>query len=275
MKQHVARILGFKINLLSYFSSKLACRFAIYLFSKPLKGRLKDDEREYLDFAYKEEVTRQGISIMTYRWLGKKETVLLVHGWESNAYRWKTLIELLKKENYQIVAIDAPAHGNSGGRTFNAIIYSELVYEVAHKFNVNIIVGHSVGGMSTIFSQYNRELDTLQKLVLLGAPSNVADILDRYAKMMGYNDRVIDAINQYTKKHYNHLPSYYNASSFCKTIKAQGLVIHDKEDNIIPFNDALDYEKNYSNAKLIQTNGLGHKLRSEDVNKYIIDFINA
>jgi len=275
MKQHIAKILGFIINLSSFFSNKFACRSAVYLFSKPLKGRHKNDELEYLDFAFKEEVTRQGLSVMTYRWLGKKDTVLLVHGWESNAYRWKTLIEELKNHHYNIIAFDAPAHGSSEGKTFNAILYSEFIYEVAKKFNASIIIGHSVGGMSTIFSQHNRELNSLKKMVLLGAPSNVADMFSRYVKMMGYNRKIEYALNQYVLNQYNHLPSYYNASEFCRSMKASGLIIHDTEDNIIPFSDALDYEKHYTNSTLISTKGLNHKLRSKEVNNYILNFINA
>ena len=55
---------------------------------------------------------------MTYRWLGKKETILLAHGWESNSFRWKDLIVKLDTAlDYNVIALDAPAHGRSSGES--------------------------------------------------------------------------------------------------------------------------------------------------------------
>ena len=64
---------------------------------------------------------------MTYYWEGNNKTILLAHGWESNSFRWKNLITELQRYGYSIVALDAPAHGDSGSKMFNAILYSEFI----------------------------------------------------------------------------------------------------------------------------------------------------
>ena len=228
----------------------------------------------FLNTAIKEELRYQDISIMTYHWVGKKETILLVHGWESNTSRWKKLVEILKNLDYNIIALDAPAHGNSGGALFNAVLYSECIHVVAKKINPSIIIGHSVGGIAAVISQHKYNLPSVKKLVLLGAPSNFTGIFDRYKDMMRYNKKVSDGIDQFIFNRFGNLLSYYHVSNFSENMHPRALVIHDKEDRIIPYNDALDYQENYKNAILISTTGMGHGLKSNEINDYILDFIN-
>jgi pimeloyl-ACP methyl ester carboxylesterase len=275
MKQLVVKTIGGFINTISLFSSKRASKMALQLFSKPRRIKLKETEKDFLMTAFIEDINYEHLNIMTYRWLGKKETILLAHGWESNSFRWKPLIEQLKKLDYNIVALDAPAHGRTSGKLFNAILYSECINVVAQKFNANIIIGHSVGGMATAFCKNKYDLPSVNKLILLGAPSNFVGVFSRYVDMMGYNQRVSQAMNELVRDRFNEEPEHFNAARFLENMTAEGLLIHDKNDRIIPYSDAEDFKHYYKNATLISTEGFGHGLRHEDVNNHIIDFVNA
>ena len=270
----IPKIVGFLINIISLFSSRLAALIALKLFSTPKKGHIKKSEVDFLDSAFREEIKYDNLSIMTYRWLGKKDTIILAHGWESNSFRWKQLIETLKPFDYNIIALDAPAHGSSGGNNFNALLYAECIHVVAKKFNANIIIGHSVGGMAAVFFQHKYQLTSINKLILLGAPSNFTGVFKRYTKMMGYHNRVINQMNQLVLERYNQLPEYFSAAKFSEQFTIDGLLIHDIKDRIIPHNDAEDFKTLYKNAKLISTEGLGHSLASETVNDHILAFIS-
>lgn len=274
MKQLIAKSIGSSINLVSYFSPRTAGILAIKLFSSPRKIKLKEQEKDFLDTAFKEEINYDNISISTYRWLGKKETILLAHGWESNSFRWKVLIEQFTALDYNVIALDAPAHGNSSGKLFNAILYSECINVVAQKFKANIIIGHSVGGMATAFSHSKYQLSSVNKLVFLGAPSNFVGVFARYINMMGYNTRLSKAMNELILERFNQKPEHFNAARFLKDTEIDGLIIHDELDKVIPFNDAEDFKDFFKKAKLIATQGFGHGLKSEEVNNYILDFIN-
>ncbi|WP_452228734.1 MULTISPECIES: alpha/beta hydrolase [unclassified Lacinutrix] len=269
----ISKTIGFIINLISFISPKLAGNLALSLFSKPLKGKIQEKDFDFLDTAFKEELQYEGFNIMTYRWLGKNKTILLVHGWESNAARWKPLIESLKKLNYNVIALDAPAHGRSGSKRFNAILYSEFINIVSKKFNPDIIIGHSVGGMATVFYQHKYQNAELEKLVLLGAPSNFTGVFNRYVKMMGYNKRVHKKIGEIVLETYGHVPEYFSAADFTKEITTSALLIHDERDRIIPYQDAEHFVQNYANAKLITTQGFGHSLNNETITEYINNYI--
>lgn len=274
MKSYLPKIIGFFVNFISVFSSKYAAHLAVKLFSSPFKGKTKPHEITFLNQAIQEDVFYNTTKIKTYHWQGNKETVLLAHGWESNSYRWKDLISHLKKANYTIIALDAPAHGNTSGKLFNAIIYAKCINAVAIKFKASIIIGHSVGGMATVFSQYNNPLEHIKKIVLLGAPSNFVGVFSRYSKLMGYNSRVTKAIDLYILRYFKYLPVYFSASQFSKNFKAKGLIIHDKKDKIIPFQDGLDFKENYKNSTFIATKGFGHGLKSETIYNHILQFLN-
>lgn len=274
MKLLLAKIIGFFINLIAYISPNYAARLAINLFSTPKKGKLTEEALDFLDTAFQEEVNCNNQCIMTYRWLGEKQTILLAHGWESNSFRWKNLILTLKSQGYNVVALDAPAHGKSQGKTFNAIDYAECIHAVIKKFKPHTVIAHSVGGMATILCQYKYQLNYLKNIVLLGAPSNFKDIFTRYTDMMSYNKSLIESINNFVLQEFGHLPEYYDTAKFSSEIDLNGLIIHDEKDAIIPFKDALDYKANLVNSNLIVTQNLNHGLKSEEVNTHILEFIS-
>jgi len=270
----VPKTVGALLNASSLFSSKYAAAKALSLFATPRKGDINEKQASFLNSAKKEQLSYLDYSIMTYRWKGKNKTVLLSHGWESNTSRWKGLIELLKAQNYNIIALDAPAHGDSESKKFNAVLYSKFINVVCKQFNPEIIIGHSVGGMASVFYQNKYQLKSLNKLVLLGAPSEFETILKNYTDMLSYNSKVVKSLEKLVEDTFGAKPSSFSAAKYCKTIKVEGLIIHDKKDKIIPFSDAKLIHESFKNSKLIATTGFGHSLNHKEVYSHIVEFIN-
>jgi len=273
MANPIVKIIGTSLNAISYVAPKYASAKALYLFSTPRQGRVLENQRAFLDSAEKIQLKYKDLNISTYQWKGSAKTILLAHGWESNTYRWKMLINKLKTLHYNIVSLDAPAHGASSGKQFNAILYSECINVAAQHYKPQIIIGHSVGGMSTGFYQHTYQNKDLEKLVLLGAPSEFKGVFKRYVEMMGYNKRIENGLNNLVVKRFNKQPSHFSLANFAKNIETQTLVIHDVEDRIIPFSDAEMIVKNHKNVNFISTKGYGHGLKNEVVNNHILEFI--
>lgn len=82
--------------------------------------------------------------------LGKKPTLLALHGWLDNAASFNLLAEELK--DYPLLAIDLPGHGYSehipGGDIYTINHYLQAVLELIDQLHHQrvILLGHSLGG---------------------------------------------------------------------------------------------------------------------------------
>ena len=275
MKSLLPKLIGALVNFIGIFNTAYASKLALNLFSKPRNGQLTPYANSFLDTATaKSTLYYNKLPIQTYHWEGSKETVLFAHGWESNSGRWRHKIKKLHNAGYNIIALDGPAHGGSGSDTFNAILYSEFINVVSEKFKPTSFVGHSVGGMALVFFLHKKPYKHAKKIVLLGAPSAFTGIMKRYRELMGYSQTIFKGINKQIELKFGHPPSYFSTADFVKTIACEGLIVHDKNDPVIPYQDALDIEKQFKNAKLISTEGLGHSLKGDFVSDEFIKFLS-
>ena len=145
---------------------------------------------------------------------------------------------------------------------------------MSQKFKPTLFLGHSVGAMAVvIFLQKQTYRDT-KKIVLLGAPSAFTGIMERYSSMMGYSKTIDRGIDRHVQEKFGHPCSYFSTANFVSAIDSEGLIIHDKKDPIIPYQDALDIDAQFKNAELISTEGLGHSLKGEFVSGEIIKFLS-
>ena len=273
MEKYIIKLVGSYLNVLSFVSADYAANKALHLFSTPRKGKLNSKNEKFLNSAKKEILNYDGLDIATYHWKGNKATILLVHGWESNSARWKNKINQFISQGFDIVAVDAPAHGASGGKLFNALLYSEFINIVAKKHLPEVIIGHSIGGMSAIFFQQKHQLKSIKKIVLLGAPSEFESILKSYIKLLGYNKKIEQHLNKIILKRFGASPGDFSTSRFSENIETKSLIIHDVKDTIIPYSDAKLINKSLKNSTLISTKGLGHSLNNPTVIKNILEFI--
>jgi pimeloyl-ACP methyl ester carboxylesterase len=272
MSSLIIKSVGSALNATSLISSRYASQKALTLFASPRKGRYNEEQKTVIADAEQIDLNFQGLKIATYLWPGPGPTILLAHGWESNASRWNYLLEDLKQNKYNIVAIDAPVHGQSEGKLFSAILYADFLAEAIKYYDPLVLIGHSVGGMASVFCQYNHSFESVRKMVLLGAPAHFTGVFSRYKEMMGYNRKISNGLDNLVLQRFGKPVEYFSAANFTQDIEADGLIIHDKHDKIIPYEDALEFSRKYKNAVLITTTGFGHGLRDRSLTPRIIAF---
>jgi pimeloyl-ACP methyl ester carboxylesterase len=263
---------GFCLNILSYFMPKHTAKIAYGIFSKPRKGKL---DPHNLPKILQQASHEQLDDFHIYRWHGSKKTVLLAHGWESNASRWNRLLPQLKKENYTIIAIDAPAHGLSGGKDFNAIKYASCMATTIQAYKPQYIIGHSVGAMACIYNQFKNPKSSIEKIVCLGAPSDFRLIFNNYINMLGYNKRVVAALEQYYMANFDLKIDDFSCAAFAKNITVAAFIAHDTTDAIIPASESKKIHANWQNAIYVETTALGHSLQNKVLFEKIIDFLQS
>ncbi|MEN8789937.1 MAG: alpha/beta hydrolase, partial [Flavobacteriaceae bacterium] len=216
-----------------------------------------------------------GMQLQIYRWPGNRETVLLLHGWESNSFRWQNLIGHLRDADFNVLAFDAPAHGGSQGEILNVPLYAECTDRIINEFEPQFIVAHSVGGMAAVYHQYQYGKGSVEKLVTIGSPSELKEIMDHYQKMLRFNNRVLDALNNYFQNHFGFGIEDFSTSKFASALQPKGLLIHDELDKIAPVTSSERVHANWENSRLILTRGLGHSLHQPEINRQIIDFLKS
>lgn len=279
------KLVGLKLNSLFFVNSNSALEQAFYLFCAPRRGRPKPGEIPFLDSAKVEKSDVGGISIQFYHWKAnvpskfrffkKKRTVLLVHGWESNSYRWKALMEKLQAEGYHIAALDAPAHGNSGGKLFNVPLYAKCLKVAIDKFKPDFIIGHSLGAMTTVFLQHVRPIKNVSKIVLLGPPSELTEIMGDFQEIFGFHTKFMKALEKLFQDRFGYTFEGFSTARFAKSLQQKGLIIHDKFDRIAPVSASEAIAKNWKNSHLVVTEGAGHSLNNEDIFDEIIQFLKS
>lgn len=274
-KKYAPLIFGKYIQFLFFFYPKKAIRKAYILFCTPRKGRILPEQEDFLEEAEDEIVMVDDLYIQTYRWATMGETVLLVHGWESNSHRWKALIQKLHKKGYNIIAFDAPAHGNSSGKILNVPLYTKCLQKIIELYRPNHVLGHSVGGMTTIFHQFTYPNQEIEKLIVLAPPSELSRIMKGYQEILKLSPKFMKALNLYFKDTHGFYFEEFSVSNFAKNIALKGLLIHDKNDDIAPYSEAKSISQNWNGVQFISTENFGHSLFYDEVDDMIITFLKT
>lgn len=276
LKKILPKLIGSGLNLYSLLAPERAGAITLNLFSTPREGRLKEVDLDFLSQADKQFLlpTAHG-KVKSYVWNTEApQTILLLHGWESNTARWALLIEKLLPLDYCIVSIDAPAHGASDGKQFNMIKYSEAIAAITQQYQPDFMIGHSLGGATLCYylTHYQQNIN-LEKIVLLGAPSELTEMMGGgFAQALGLSNRTIQGLYLFFEKKFNKPPSYFSSSVFSQSIPFPTLVIHDRKDLIVGVAAGKSIHAALPDSEILLTNGLGHSLQDNLVFHTIIDF---
>ncbi|MES2409856.1 MAG: alpha/beta fold hydrolase [Bacteroidota bacterium] len=270
----ITKSIGLYLNALSYINLEEAKNKAYQLFSSPRKGRIKKEKLpKTLQNVTYETFEYQNEKFQTYIWHGNEEIILLVHGWESNASRWKKLLNHLKPLGRTIIAIDAPAHGLSDGKEFNAPKYAEYINVLTQKYQPKTVIAHSVGGAAVSFYLNKYTNPTIEKVVLLGAPSDFKILSDNFVKLLSLNDKIKRKLEDYYFQKFNIHIDDFAGHKFAKNFTQKAFIAHDTEDGVVLIDEGRKYANAWKDAVYIETQGLGHSMHDADLYKKIIDFI--
>ncbi len=252
-----------KLNTIGLISPRKAAEAAYQLFCTPYGQKQKRKEPPVFHKAEKLSFDLEGSTIHGFRWIpehpnGKK--ILIVHGFSSYSYRFEKYISPLKKEGFEVLAFDAPAHGISDGKLINALIYKNALLKIESLYGpVYGMMGHSLGGLSASLAFEELSHPENRKLVLIAPATETHTTIDDFFRFIPVDKKIKAAFVQLIAEIVGKPVSYFSVSRVVKNIQAPVLWVHDKQDPICTFNDVKPLlTLGLPHVRFLVTEHLGH-----------------
>jgi pimeloyl-ACP methyl ester carboxylesterase len=204
-------------------------------------------------------VTVGGRRVAAWSWGegGGGAGVLLVHGWGSRGARFVDLGNALLSEGHRVVTFDAPGHGASSGRLSSGPEFARAAQAVVNAVGpVSHVVGHSVGGFASALA-IERGLQ-VRRAVFLAPSASPNNYSAQFEALLGVHGPVMASMRGRLERRLGFSWKDLNVPAFAPDMQVPLLVIHDRDDREVGWNDGAAITQAWPGAELVTTTGLGH-----------------
>jgi pimeloyl-ACP methyl ester carboxylesterase len=266
-----------KIRLASLASVKWGAQIAFDMFSTPYRKSKKPKPSIFKE-AENIKIYVGGSLINGYRWNHESDKQLLIlHGFESRAYKFDMYIAPLLKIGWGITAMDAKAHGKSEGKQIILPDYVAMI-ETLEKQNGKFsgFLAHSFGGIA-VSLHLEKSVNSEAKVVLIAPATETETAIKLFSKIVGLPEQVRLTIDDLILERSGKPTSFYSIKRIVPNLKNKILWVHDQNDKITPLKDVQPLiEQNLNHVEFLITTGLGHSqiYKEEKVIDKVIDFLN-
>ena len=266
-----------QLNIFSRLSKRKAAEKAFELFCTPYVSEKKKAPAVF-EKAEKLHLKFDAYQLVGYRWNHPQtKKALILHGFSSTVKKFDHFIMPLVKKGYEVLAFDAPAHGESSGKTITGFQYKDAIKAVYDQFGpIHSFIAHSFGGLALSLFMEEQEYQEHKKIVLIAPASETERAVDSFADFLKIDDDVKEEMNRIIFERSGRQPNEISIRHAAKKIKADVLWIHDKDDDITPWSDAEKIQQDaHPNFQFMLTVGLGHRriYRDNKVKKAVFEFL--
>ena len=270
------RVIRFLFARLGPLLPGLMGRWAYHLWFRTRRFPESAAGKKMAGSARRETITVDNIPLAVHIW-GEGPVVLFLHGWSGRGSQVAAFVEPLLAAGYQVVAPDAPGHGETPGDRTNILEVAAAVRVVAEKYGpVYGAITHSFGGMVLAYAM-NHGLP-VERVVAICAPAHVDYLMDGFAQTLAIPDSVIATMRKridrrFSEEKWEHLSMIYNV----KDLTSPALIIHDEDDVSVNWEQGKMITDAWPGARFMKTSGLGHGrvLRDKQVIAAVVAFIKA
>lgn len=264
------------IQILSSIFPSAFVKIAFNKLAYPQIRKLREREMETMKTSTQRDFAFKGFKIKLYEWKNSGEPILLIHGWEGQAGNFADLIPVLIKNGFSVITFDGPSHGYSSRAKTSFFEFSELVAVLIREFSVRKLISHSFGGVATTYALHQNPDIEIEKYALLTTPDRFKERIEDISLQYSINEKVMKKLIEKLESEYEINASESNVSNYVKTIKvAKALIIHDKNDRVIPIERSKNVHKNWPQSDFEEITGTGHFriLREEKVLQRLVEFM--
>ncbi len=258
----------------------LAVRAAYRLFGTPLPPKWVSRRRKWSPDWHIEQWPFEDASVTMYHRpvAPAGPVVLLVHGWGGHAGQMLALAEVLSAQGLRPVIIEMPAHGRSSGSVSNLPQFARVLEYVTARLQqqghtLRAVVAHSLSANAGAYAA-SRGL-AAGRLVLLAPPASPLEYTRLFAHVFGLRESTRAAMQRRIEAREGILMPQFEPAVVGPRISLPTLVVHDRQDSINRFADGVAYSQAIPGARLVATEGLGHRkiLKDDEVLRQVAAFL--
>ncbi|GAA2169730.1 alpha/beta hydrolase [Pedococcus bigeumensis] len=210
-------------------------------------------------------------------------TAYLVHGWGGWWQQLGAHVQPLLDRGLCVVTFDAPSHGDSGpgahgGRSTTFVEMAEALAAVVAEFGrPTVVVAHSAGALAAVHALgLGVQPDSL---VLVAAPDGVEGMLPVFTAALGVGRRSREVMVRRAERRVGTPVAELDLLTMAarRPSLPRLLVVHDRHDREAPFSAAVRIADAWHDARLMVTDGCGHRrvLWSPEVVERVASFADA
>ncbi len=185
---------------------------------------------------------------------GKGPNVLVVHGWAGQHSDMASFVAPLVAAGYRVVSIDLPAHGVSDGELTSIPEMAEAILSVVATIGpIHGIIAHSAGCAATAIA-LKKGLNVARP-VFIAAPARFAIFVHSFSKQSGVDYEAL--IVAFSRRGIDI--DSIDIPAIGSKLNGGALIIHSKDDRVIPFADGKMIADAWSDSHFIAYEDLGHK----------------
>ena len=220
----------------------------------------------------------KGRHIAVWRW-GERDApaVILAHGWGGYAAQMRGFVFPLLSAGFRVIAYDQPAHGVSEGKLTGLPDFADVLAELAwQQGDVRAFIGHSLGAAAAGLALATGRV-RFEKIVLVSPPSDLIGYSRRFARWHWMPEAVRRAMQSAIEERYGVQWENLEVARLAPRLRADALVIHDRDDRMVPWTQGAHVAHLWPGARLLSTDGLGHGriLADGGVTSAAADFISG
>ena len=234
----------------------LAAAWALDLFfhARGRRGPRKHDA--FLAAGKPFEVTARGTRVTAWSW-GDGPAVYLVHGWGGVGGQLGAFGPPLLAAGYRVITFDAPGHGVSGGRRSSILHFADALRMLAASEPPHAVIAHSLGAAATVRA-FTEGL-TAERTVFVGPTGGPRDWAERFRRHLGVPRHVMATMRARSEKWLGANWDEFDIPALARHREGPLLVIHDRGDDEVPWSDGAAIAAAWPGARLVTTEGLGHR----------------
>ena len=249
----------FFLTLLWHLVPKLTEEFIAKLFLTPLDYGLTPSGRQYLERGEAFRIDVHGKAVQCWKW-GRGPGILFVHGWNGRGAQFASFFEALVNAGYSVIAYDAPAHGESEGKTTNYFELTDTVRSFLNPssgFGIQGIVAHSLGA-SAVINALSKEKAS-PDVVLIAPALKLKELMYNMFNQHGIPKTVYRRFIAALEDRYGYNLHQDNPYALAKEVSSKILIVHDKDDPTTPYMDSKSLSEKLNHVDLYTSEDLGHK----------------